>query len=157
GRHAPRPAPGRRPAGPPPWHRPPPAAPARRGRPRLHRPAPRRRHSRRRSPPQAPRPPQETSDMILPETPPAHGLYDPRYEHDACGVGLVVDLNGRPSHDIVAKALQVLLSLEHRGACGCETNTGDGAGILVQTPHAFLQKECEALGIRLPGPGEYGV
>src|SRR5437588_1907482 len=95
--------------------------------------------------------------MIQAETPPAQGLYDPRYEHDACGVGFVVDLNGRPSHDIVSKALQVLLNLEHRGACGCEANTGDGAGILVQTPHRFLARECDRLGIRLPAYGRYGV
>src|SRR4051794_11216931 len=85
------------------------------------------------------------------------GLYDPRHEHDACGVGVVADLKGRKSHAIVADALQVLLNLEHRGACGCEPNTGDGAGILLQTPHAFFQKECGRLGIRLPAPGAYGV
>ena len=62
--------------------------------------------------------------------PPAQGLYDPRTEHDACGVGFVVHIKGLRSHDIVQKALQVLVNLEHRGACGCEENTGDGAGIL---------------------------
>ena len=67
--------------------------------------------------------------------PAKQGLYDPRFEHDACGVGFVVDLQARASHDVVAKAIQVLLNLEHRGACGCETNTGDGAGLLLQTPH----------------------
>jgi glutamate synthase (ferredoxin) len=90
-------------------------------------------------------------------TPPQQGLYDPRYEHDACGVGFVVDLKNRPSHDLVEKAVQVLLNLQHRGACGCEANTGDGAGILLQTPHRFLARECDRLGIRLPGPGVYGV
>src|SRR5205823_3717144 len=89
--------------------------------------------------------------------PPKQGLYDPRYEHDSCGVGFVVDLKSRKSHTIVEQALQILLNLEHRGACGCEKDTGDGAGIVVQTPHAFLAKECGRLGIRLPGPGEYGV
>ena len=89
--------------------------------------------------------------------PPKQGLYDPRYEHDACGVGFVVDLKGRKSHDIVAKALRVLNNMEHRGACGCETNTGDGAGILVQTPDAFLRKVCDRLGIKLPAQGQYGV
>ena len=89
--------------------------------------------------------------------PAAEGLYDPRYEHDACGVGFVVDLKGRKSHAIVEQALQVLLNLEHRGACGCEKNTGDGAGILMQMPHRFFAAECDRLGIRLPGPGRYGV
>jgi glutamate synthase (NADPH/NADH) large chain len=90
-------------------------------------------------------------------TPPKQGLYDPQYEHDACGVGFVVDLKNRPSHDLVEKAVQVLLNLQHRGACGCEANTGDGAGILLQMPHRFLAAECDRLGIRLPGPGDYGV
>jgi glutamate synthase (ferredoxin) len=85
------------------------------------------------------------------------GLYDPQYEHDSCGVGFVVDLKGLKSHDLVQKAIQVLLNLQHRGACGCEKNTGDGAGILLQTPHRFLQRICEPAGIRLPEPGEYGV
>jgi len=85
------------------------------------------------------------------------GLYDPRYEHDSCGVGFVVNVKGEPSHKIVEQGLEVLLSLAHRGACGCEANTGDGAGILIQTPHKFLRKVCEPLGIHLPAPGEYGV
>jgi glutamate synthase (NADPH/NADH) large chain len=89
--------------------------------------------------------------------PPKQGLYDPQYEHDACGVGFVVDLKGRKSHDLVRKGLQILLNLEHRGACGSESNTGDGAGILLQIPHAFLQLECAQLGIDLPVPGAYGV
>lgn len=89
--------------------------------------------------------------------PPKQGLYDPQYEHDACGVGFVVDLKGRRSHDIVQKAVQVLLNLQHRGACGCEKNTGDGAGILVQMPHRFLAEQCDRLQIRLPEPGAYGV
>src|ERR1700739_1336118 len=85
--------------------------------------------------------------------PSKQGLYDPQYEHDACGVGFVVDLKGRKSHDLVQQGLQVLLNLEHRGACGCEKNTGDGAGILIQTPHRFFVRECARLGIRLPAPG----
>jgi glutamate synthase (ferredoxin) len=89
--------------------------------------------------------------------PPKQGLYDPRYEHDSCGVGFVVDLKNRKSHTIVEQALQILLNLEHRGACGCEKDTGDGAGIVVQTPHAFLAKVCDRAGFRLPKPGEYGV
>ncbi len=89
--------------------------------------------------------------------PAKQGLYDPAHEHDACGMGFVVDLKNRKSHDIIKQALQILISLEHRGACGCEKNTGDGAGILIQTPHAFLKKECEKLGMDLPLPGLYGV
>jgi glutamate synthase (NADPH) large chain len=85
------------------------------------------------------------------------GLYDPRNEHDACGVGFVVDLRGRKSANIVKNALQVLLNLQHRGACGSETNTGDGAGILLQVPHKFLASTCDRLAIRLPVPGHYGV
>jgi glutamate synthase (ferredoxin) len=85
------------------------------------------------------------------------GLYDPAHEHDACGVGFVVDIKGRPSADIVRSAIRVLLNLEHRGACGCESNSGDGAGILVQTPHKFLQKECDRLRIKLPPTGKYAV
>ena len=89
--------------------------------------------------------------------PPAQGLYDPRHEHDACGVGFVVDLKGRKSSDIVQKGIQVLLNLKHRGACGCETNTGDGAGILLQTPHQFFAEECDRLKIPLPPAGRYAV
>ena len=88
--------------------------------------------------------------------PEKQGLYDPRYEHDACGVGFVVNLKNRHSHSIVRDALQILNNLEHRGACGCEKNTGDGAGILVQMPHDFLRRECAKLGIDLPAPGQYG-
>jgi glutamate synthase (ferredoxin) len=90
-------------------------------------------------------------------TPPRQGLYDPQYEHDACGFGFVVDVKGRPSHDIVEKALTVLVNLEHRGAVGAEKNTGDGAGLLIQTPHAFLEAEANRLGLELPRPGAYAV
>jgi len=89
--------------------------------------------------------------------PPAQGLYDPQHEHDACGVGFVVDLKGRKSSTIVQQGIQVLLNLKHRGACGCETNTGDGAGILLQTPHEFFAEEADKLKIKLPEPGRYGV
>jgi len=89
--------------------------------------------------------------------PPKQGLYDPQYEHDACGVGFVVDLKGRKSNDLVLKALQILVNLEHRGACGCEANTGDGAGILLQMPERFLAREFDRLGIRLPEFGSFGV
>jgi glutamate synthase (ferredoxin) len=89
--------------------------------------------------------------------PPKQGLYDPQYEHDACGVGFVVNIKGHRSRAIIEQAIQVLLNLEHRGASGCEKNTGDGAGILLQVPHLFLARQCDDLGIRLPGPGRYGV
>src|SRR5262245_46904976 len=84
----------------------------------------------------------------------AQGLFDPADERDACGVGFVVDIKGRKSHDIVRKALQVLKNLQHRGACGCEVNTGDGAGILMQMPDAFLRKIAPA---PLPPAGQYGA
>src|SRR5215470_17206002 len=89
--------------------------------------------------------------------PPKQGLYDPQFEHDACGVGFVVDIAGRKSNDIVRRSLQVLVNLQHRGAKGCEENTGDGAGILLQIPHEFLKAECRQLGFNLPGAGNYGV
>ncbi len=89
--------------------------------------------------------------------PPKQGLYDPEFEHDACGVGFVVDIAGRKSNDIVRRSLQVLVNLQHRGATGCEANTGDGAGILLQIPHEFLKAECRKLGFNLPSPGSYGV
>ena len=91
-------------------------------------------------------------DLCTP--PPKQGLYDPAAEHDACGVGFVVHIKGQRSHDIVRKALQVLINLEHRGACGCEANTGDGAGILLQTPDAFFRK---VLPFTLPAEGRYGA
>jgi len=93
----------------------------------------------------------------MPDTQPKKGLYDPRFEHDACGVGFVADLNNVTSHDIVAKGIEVLMNLDHRGARGAEPDTGDGAGILVQLPHAFLLRECTSLGIALPEPGHYAV
>lgn len=86
--------------------------------------------------------------------PPKQGLYDPQFEHDACGTGFVVNIKGRKSHQIVQQALTVLKNLDHRGACGCEANTGDGAGILIQLPHTFLKK---ASGLPLPPAGQYGV
>src|SRR5712691_11101110 len=89
--------------------------------------------------------------------PARQGLYDPALEHDSCGFGFVADIKGHPSHDIVKKALEVLMNLEHRGATGAEKDTGDGAGILLQTPHAFLSRECGKLGLTLPGRGRYGV
>jgi len=91
------------------------------------------------------------------DIPPRQGLYDPAYEHDACGVGFVVDIKGRKSHAIVQQALTILKNLYHRGACGSEPNTGDGAGILLQMPHAFLTRECAKVGITLPAPKQYGA
>jgi glutamate synthase (ferredoxin) len=84
-------------------------------------------------------------------------LYDPALEHDSCGFGFVADIKGRASHEIVKNALEVLNNLEHRGATGAEKDTGDGAGILLQTPHAFLARECDRLGIRLPAKGQYAA
>ena len=89
--------------------------------------------------------------------PPRQGLYDPSQEHDACGIGFVVDLKGRASHGLVRQAVQMLLNLQHRGACGCEENTGDGAGFLLQLPHRFFTQACPQAGISLPSFGTYGV
>src|SRR5262245_31101829 len=91
---------------------------------------------------------------LEPGCPSPQGLYDPSFEHDACGVGFVVNVKGVRSHSIVRQALHVLINLLHRGACGCEANTGDGAGILIQMPDRFLRKVA---GITLPAPGEYGA
>ncbi len=85
------------------------------------------------------------------------GLYHPRNEHDACGMGLVASIKGEKSHDIIRKGLEVLINLTHRGAAGCDPETGDGAGILIQIPHVFFARECGELGIQLPEPGAYGV
>ncbi|MGD0987244.1 MAG: glutamate synthase large subunit [Candidatus Sulfotelmatobacter sp.] len=89
--------------------------------------------------------------------PSPQGLYDPAQEHDACGIGFVASVRGEKSHDIILKGVQVLLNLAHRGACGCDAETGDGAGILIQIPHKFYARECATLGFELPLPGSYGV
>src|SRR5216684_3397526 len=89
--------------------------------------------------------------------PPAQGLYNPAHEHDACGIGFVASIGGHKSHDIIRKGIQVLLNLAHRGACGCDPETGDGAGVLIQIPHKFFARECDKLGFSLPKPGTYGV
>ena len=89
--------------------------------------------------------------------PPAQGLYNPQHEHDACGIGFVASIEGRKSHDIVMKGVQILINLAHRGACGCDAQTGDGAGILIQIPHAFFEREAKTMGFKVPAPGEYGV
>jgi len=88
--------------------------------------------------------------------PAKQGLYDPWFEHDACGVGFVVDMKGRKSHRIVEQGLEILRNLDHRGAAGAEVNTGDGAGLLLQMPHAFLTEAAKKARIVLPAPGEYG-
>src|SRR5262249_9539505 len=88
---------------------------------------------------------------------PTRWLRDPRIEHDACGVGFVVNVKGEKSHRIVGQGLEVLRNLTHRGACGCDPLTGDGAGILVQVPDAFLRREAKAARIELPVEGAYGV
>jgi len=95
--------------------------------------------------------------MKYPGYPPKQGLYNPRHEHEACGIGFVVDIKGRKSNQIVRQALTVLVNLDHRGACGSEENTGDGAGLLMQIPHNFLSHACAGIGIDLPAPGQYGV
>ena len=85
------------------------------------------------------------------------GLYTPQLESDACGTGFIANLNGVQTHEIVENALKMLTNMEHRGACGCEPNSGDGAGIMIQTPHAFFQKKARENGFELPDFGEYGV
>ncbi|HWI90509.1 MAG TPA: glutamate synthase large subunit [Flavisolibacter sp.] len=87
----------------------------------------------------------------------SNGLYSPAFEHDACGIGFVVNIKEHKSHKIVSDALTILENMEHRGACGCENNTGDGAGIMVQTPHEFFFDECVKLGVHLPPFKKYGV
>src|SRR5215472_11888526 len=89
--------------------------------------------------------------------PAAQGLYDPSFEHDACGIGFVANIKGQKSHEIIVKGIQVLMNLTHRGACGCDSETGDGAGVLIQIPHAYFARECAELGFTLPPASEYGV
>ena len=92
-----------------------------------------------------------------PGPPPAQGLYDPSNEHDSCAVGFIVNLKGKKSHQIVRDGITALVNMSHRGACGCENNTGDGAGLLIQVPHEFLVSRCRQEGITLPEPQAYGV
>lgn len=87
----------------------------------------------------------------------ANGMYSSQFEKDACGMGFVVNIKGKKSHDIIDDGLRILERLEHRGGAGADKDTGDGAGILVQIPHEFFKRECEVLGINLPPAGEYGV
>ena len=91
------------------------------------------------------------------DLPAPQGLYDPSFEHDACGIGFVVNIKGERSYDIVYDALDILENLKHRGGEGADHKSGDGAGIMVQIPHAFLSRECAVLGFDLPPEGQYGV
>src|SRR6201998_1148301 len=89
--------------------------------------------------------------------PPAEGLYDLSLEKDSCGVGFIANIKGKKSHQIISDALKILCNLEHRGAVGADPRAGDGAGILVQIPHAFFTAAAAKLGFELPGAGEYAV
>src|SRR3990172_7150186 len=102
----------------------------------------------------------ETQNNSSPFTslPPKQGLYDPAYEHDSCGVGIVAHIKGHRSHQILIDAEEVLRNMDHRGACGCEPNTGDGAGILTALPHEFLKRVVRReLGAELPPPGQFAA
>src|SRR6267154_825417 len=88
---------------------------------------------------------------------PAEGLYDPSLEKDACGVGFIANIKGKKSHQIVSDAINILCNLEHRGAVGADPRAGDGAGILVQIPHAFFKRKAAEIGFRLPKPGDYAI
>lgn len=85
------------------------------------------------------------------------GLYDPSFDKDSCGVGFVAELSGESSRKTVTDAIEMLIRMSHRGACGCETNTGDGAGILVALPHEFYMEVAKDVGFELPPPREYAV
>ena len=100
--------------------------------------------------------PATAPEALAAVAPVQQGLYDPWFEHDACGVGFVVDMKGRKTHQTLRNALQVLINLDHRGASGSEINTGDGAGVLLQMPHRFLVEACKSTRITLPAAGEYG-
>ena len=89
--------------------------------------------------------------------PRAQGLYDPRFEHDACGIGMIVQTDGEKSHVLVDQAINMLERMAHRGGVGNEADTGDGAGILLQIPHMFLAKAAAYSGFELPEAGDYGV
>ncbi|MBI4306636.1 MAG: hypothetical protein HY678_10000, partial [Chloroflexi bacterium] len=91
------------------------------------------------------------------QRPARQGLYQPDHEHDACGVGIIANINGKRTHEIVEQGLDILINLGHRGACGCDPRTGDGAGILIQLPAAFMTKVARGAGIRLPEAGRFGV
>ncbi len=95
--------------------------------------------------------------MAFSHYPSPQGLYDSRFEHDACGIGFVVSIKGKRTHKTLKQALEVLVNLSHRGAVGSEADMGDGAGVLLQIPHKFFKEECPGLGISLPPAGNYGV
>ena len=98
------------------------------------------------------------SQQPLVHLPAAQGLYDPAQERDACGVGFIAHVKGQASHQIVVDSEDLLRRMDHRGACGCEENTGDGSGILVALPDSFLRKVAKAdLGVELPEQGKYGA
>src|ERR1700729_912431 len=99
----------------------------------------------------------DSNQQVRTTAPLKQGLYDPQFEHDACGLGFVVNIKGNKSHQLVSDALQILVNLDHRGAVGCEPNTGDGAGILIQVPHDFFAAQTAKLGFKLPAPGQYGA
>src|SRR5580698_9694107 len=89
--------------------------------------------------------------------PPAEGMYDLSLEKDSCGVGFIANIKGVKSHQIVSDAISILCNLEHRGAVGADPRAGDGAGILVQIPHAFFARKAAEIGFKLPEPGDYAV
>src|ERR1700739_4488352 len=89
--------------------------------------------------------------------PPKQGLYDPRNEHDSCGVGFVASIKGEKSHEIIAQGLQLLINLDHRGAVGADPLVGDGAGFLIQIPDGLLREWAKGAGVSLPEPGHYAV
>src|SRR6516165_5369589 len=97
---------------------------------------------------------EESDQMALPER---QGLYDPRNEHDSCGIGFVANIKGRKSHDIIARGLQILVNLDHRGAVGADPLVGDGAGCLIQMPDGLLRDWARRQGLALPEPGHYAV
>ncbi len=96
-------------------------------------------------------------EVNLAGRPKRFGLYDPKYEHDACGVGFVAQIDGTPTHMIVKNAIRVSINLEHRGAVGSDKCTGDGSGLLLQIPDSFFRQVCLEQGLNLPDPGKYGV
>jgi len=100
---------------------------------------------------------QPVQQQLMPSPPVAEGLYHPSFERDACGVGFLADLRGRKTHAIVSDSLQLLRNLQHRGACGCDQDTGDGAGILLQIPDPFFRQVAEKLKVEWPVAGKYGV
>ena len=98
-----------------------------------------------------------TPSLGIIERPQAEGLFDPAMERDACGVGFIANLKGAKSHRVIADALAMLCNLEHRGAVGADPLAGDGAGMLIQIPHAFFKEECAKLGFTLPEALQYAV